>query len=122
MRTVLMLTSLRVVTWCSVILLAVLSLLPAQDVARTALPARLEHFLAYAGATVVAMASYRTTSRGATQVIGGFWVYAGTLEYLQHFCQGRHPSIADFAASALGALCGGLAVALLRFRPSGLRG
>jgi hypothetical protein len=47
------------------------------------------------------------------QIIGGFWVYAGILEYLQHFSPGRHPSIADFAASALGALCGGLC-----YRPS----
>jgi VanZ family protein len=31
----------------------------------------------------------------------------------QHFSSGRHPSIADFAASALGALCGGLASVLL---------
>jgi VanZ family protein len=50
---------------------------------------------------------------GATQIIGGFWAYAGILEYLQHFSPGRHPSIADFAASALGAFCGGLASALL---------
>jgi hypothetical protein len=33
--------------------------------------------------------------------------------YLQHFSPGRHPAIEDFAASALGALCGGLAIALL---------
>jgi hypothetical protein len=32
---------------------------------------------------------------------------------LQHFSPGRHPAIEDFAASALGALCGGLAIALL---------
>jgi VanZ family protein len=31
----------------------------------------------------------------------------------QHFSPGRHPAIEDFAASALGALCGGLAIALL---------
>jgi VanZ family protein len=47
------------------------------------------------------------------QIIGGFWAYAGLLEYLQHFSSGRHPSIADFTASALGALCGGLASSLL---------
>jgi VanZ family protein len=58
------------------------------------------------------MAGYGA-SRGGTQIIGGFWLYAGILEYLQHFSPGRHPSIADFAASALGALCGGLASALL---------
>jgi VanZ family protein len=58
------------------------------------------------------MAGYGA-SRGGFQIIGGFWVYAGLLEYLQHFSPGRHPSIVDFAASALGALCGGLASALL---------
>ena len=79
---------------------------------RTGLPGRLEHFVAYAGSAAIAMAGYGA-SRGGTQIIGGFWVYAGILEYLQHFSPGRHPAIEDFAASALGALCGGLAIALL---------
>ena len=61
------------------------------------------------------MAGYGA-SRGGVQIIGGFWVYAGILEYLQHFSAGRHPSIADFAASAVGALCGGLAIALVARR------
>lgn len=104
--------SIRVLTWCCVILLAVLSLLPAQQMVRTGLSGRLEHFVAYAGSAAVAMAGYGA-SRGGMQIIGGFWVYAGILEYLQHFSPGRHPAIEDFAASALGALCGGLAIALL---------
>ena len=112
MRTVVVTTSLRVVTWCCVLVLAVLSLLPAQDIVRTGLPGRVEHIIAYAGSAAIAMAGYGA-SRGVAQIIGGFWVYAGILEYLQHFSPGRHPSIADFAASALGALCGGLAIALL---------
>jgi VanZ family protein len=41
-------------------------------------------------------------------------MYAGILEYLQHFSPGRHPSVGDFAASAIGALCGGLVIALVR--------
>ena len=112
MRASLVMTSLRVLTWCCVILLAVLSLLPAEEMVRTSLPGRLEHFVAYAGSAAIAMAGYGV-SRGSVQIIGGFWVYAGILEYLQHFSPGRHPSIVDFAASALGALCGGLAIALL---------
>jgi hypothetical protein len=36
--------SLRVLTWCCAILLAALSLLPAQQMVRTGLPGRLEHF------------------------------------------------------------------------------
>jgi len=104
-------TSLRVLTWFCVALLAVLSLLPAQDMVRTGLPGWVEHFVAYAGSAAVAMAGYGA-SRGTATVIGGYWVYAGILEYLQHFSPGRHAAIGDFAASALGALCGGLAVAL----------
>jgi VanZ family protein len=83
---------------------------------RTGLPGQLEHFVAYAGSAAIAVAGYGM-SRGSMPIIGGFWVYAGILEYLQHFSPGRHPSIADFAASAFGALCGGLGVLLWRRLP-----
>jgi VanZ family protein len=112
MRASLVDTSLRVLTWGCVILLAVLSLLPTQAMVRTRLPGRVEHFVAYAGSAAIAMAGYGA-SRGTIQIIGGFWVYAGVLEYLQHFSPGRHAAIEDFAASAFGALCGGLAIAFL---------
>ena len=88
MRASLLMTSLRFLTWCCVILLAVLSLLPAQEMVRTGLPGRLEHFVAYAGSGAVAMAGYGASRRGV-QIIGGLWVYAGILEYLQHFSPGR---------------------------------
>jgi VanZ family protein len=118
MRASLLMTSLRFLTWCCVILLAVLSLLPTQAMVRTGLPGQLEHFVAYAGSAAIAIVGYGA-SRGGIQIIGGFWVYAGILEYLQHFSPGRHPAIADFAASALGALCGGLVIVLLLRRSSG---
>jgi len=105
----------RVLTWCCVIILGVLALLPAAEIVRTDLPGRVEHFIAYAGSAVIAMVGYGWT-RGGTRIIVGFCAYAGILEYLQHFSPGRHPSIADFVVSALGALCGGLAIVLLRAR------
>ena len=40
-------------------------------------------------------------------MIGGFWMYAAILEYLQHFSPGRHPACEDFAASALGRCAAG---------------
>jgi hypothetical protein len=86
-------TSLRVLTWCSVIILAVLSLLPARAMVRTGFPGVVEHFIAYAGAAAIPMAGYGA-SRGSVQIIGGFWVYAAILEYLQHFSPGRNPTIA----------------------------
>ena len=104
-------TSFRILTWCCVILLAVLSLLPAQDMARTGIPGQLEHFVAYVGSAGIAVAGYGR--RGAVRIVGLFWVYAGALEYLQHFSPGRDPSIADFVASAVGAVFGGLTAALL---------
>ncbi len=113
----LLITACRVLTWCCVLLLAVLSLLPAQDMVRTGVPGELEHLVAYAGSAAIGMAGYGA-NRGGVRVIGGFWVYAAILEYLQHFSPGRHPSLVDFVASALGALCGGLAVALLWRRAS----
>jgi len=87
----------------------------ARDAANPSSP-QLEHFLAFAGAAAIAMAGYGW-GHGSMRIIGALWMWAGALEYLRHFSPGRHPSIEDFAASALGALCGGLAVALLWRRP-----
>jgi VanZ family protein len=103
--------SFRILTGSCVILLALLSLLPAQNMVRTGMPGGLEHFVAYAGSASIAVAGYGR--RVAVRIIGLFCVYAALLEYLQHFSPGRHPSIADFSASALGASFGGLAAALL---------
>ena len=112
--------SIRVLSWFCVVLLAVLSLLPAQEMVRTGFPGRVEHIVAYAGSAAIAMAGYGAR-RGAAQIVGSFWVYAGILEYLQNFSPGRHPAIEDFTASALGALCGGLVTALIRRRLGPLR-
>ena len=112
MRVSLLITLLRVLTWCCVVLLGFLALLPAQDMVRTDVPGQLEHFVAYAGSTAIAVAGYGLRS-GALRIIGIFWIYAGLLEYLQHFSPGRHPAFQDFAMSAIGALCGGSVVFLL---------
>jgi hypothetical protein len=129
MRASLVDTSLRVLTWGCVILLAVLSLLPDQQMVRTGLPGRLEHFVAYAGSAAIAVAGYSAT-RGGVQIIGGFWVYAAILEYLQHFSPGRHPSTAFRGVGAWSAvrrscyrppLAAPVRLAALRVIPSGGR-
>jgi VanZ family protein len=78
---------------------------------RTGIPGHIEHLVAYAGSASIAIAGYGR--RRAVRIIGLFWMYAGILEYLQHFSPGRYPSITDFAASALGALSGGVVGAFL---------
>ena len=122
MRTGLLRTSLRFLTGVCVVLLAVLSLTPLEEIqsVRTDLPGQIEHIIAYAGSTAIAMAGYGL-NRGAARIIGCFWLYAGVLEYLQNFSPGRNPALVDFAASAFGALCGGLVVVLLwRWRSGAL--
>ena len=129
MRTSLLMTSFRFLTWCGIILLAVLSLLPgralvallllpAMKMARTVLHAPLEHFVAYAGVAAIAMVGYGS-SQGRGRIIGGLCVCAGILEYIRQFSPGRHPSIGKFTGSARGALCGGFAIVLPWRRRSG---
>ena len=86
---------LRALTWVCMIVLAMLSLLPAQDMVRTEFPGEIEHFAAYAGSGAIAMAGYGL-NRGAFRVIGFLWLYAGILEYLQHFSLGRHPALVSY--------------------------
>ena len=121
MRAGLLRSSLRLLTWICVVLLAVLSLLPLEEVeaVRTGLPGQVEHIIAYAGSSAVTMAGYGLSGSTA-RIIGCFWLYAATLEYLQNFSPGRNPALVDFAASAFGALCGGLVVVLLWRWRSGL--
>lgn len=119
MRSGLLRTSLHFLTWCCVALLAFLSLLPAEEMARTGFPGEIEHFAAYAGSASITMAGYGL-NRGRVLIVVALWLYAGMLEYLQHFSPGRHPAFLDFAASALGALCGGIAVIVLWRWRSGL--
>jgi len=93
----------------------------AMKIVRTVLPAPLEHFIAYAGVAAIAMAGYGS-GRVNVRIIGGLGVYAGILEYTRDLSPGRHPAIGRFVGSALGALCGGLAVAFLWHRTFGQRG
>jgi VanZ family protein len=118
----LVMTALRVLTWSGVVLLEVLSLLPARvlgahslmdviKMVRAIVSAPIEHFLAYAVMAALSVAAYGS-ARSAIRIIGCLWVYGGILECVRYFSPGRHPSVADFAAGAVGALWGGLAVAL----------
>src|SRR5947207_3096059 len=88
----------RLLAWCCAAALAVLSLLPGEEMVRTGFPTRLEHLVAYAGSTAITVLGYGYRW-GATRIIGGFWIYAGVLEYLQQFSPGRHAAIADAVAS-----------------------
>lgn len=103
---------LRICTWGCIGALAILSLLPAEEMVRTGIGGHIEHFIAYGGSAGIAILGYgRRYPLGA--MVAGFILYAGLLECLQTFSPGRHPAFADFVASSLGALCGALVAAAI---------
>jgi VanZ family protein len=95
----------RLAAPCCLVLLAVLSWLPADEMIRTGVDGRIEHFSAYLTTTIFVLAAYmpRLRAGNLTALLIG---YAGILELGQHFSPGRHPSLFDFAASSLGVTAG----------------
>jgi VanZ family protein len=95
---------LRPVAWGCVILLAVLSLLPAEEMVRTSLGGHIEHAIAYAGTAFLFGLSY--PAWGWQRIAIALVIYAGILELLQNFSPGRHPAVLDWISSSAGALMG----------------
>jgi VanZ family protein len=96
------------VAWGCVILLAVLSLLPAEEMVRTSLDGHIEHVVACAGTAFligVAYPAWRWQRVAAALVI-----YAGVLELLQNYSPGRHPALLDWLSSSAGALTGAVCI------------
>lgn len=101
--------------WSAIALLAILSLLPKEDMVRTGADSRFEHFIAYAGTMGLCAIAYAWrvgTLRPALALIA----YAGALELGQHFAPGRTPGLFDFAAGMAGVVAGALAYAAIRRR------
>jgi VanZ family protein len=96
---------LRLAAPSCLILLVILSWLPADEMVRTGADGRIEHFIAYIGTTIVVLAAYtpRLHPRTLAVILIG---YAAVLELGQHFSPGRYPSLLDFAASSLGVMAG----------------
>jgi len=85
-------------------LLAVLSLLPAEEMVRTSLGGHIEHAAAYAGTAFLIGRSY--PSWGWKWPAAALVIYAGMLEVLQNFSPSRRPAGEDWFASAVGVLLG----------------
>jgi VanZ family protein len=103
--------TLRVAAWACIAALAVLSLLPKEEMVRTGADGRLEHFVAYAGTMLVAGLAYGRQV-ALVRIVVPLIAYAGVLEIGQNFSPGRVPSVLDFAAGAAGVCAAALAVRL----------
>ena len=112
----------RLGAWTCVVLLAVLSWLPADLMVRTGVDGRIEHVVAYMGTMLFVGAAY-ALRLGLLRIVAMLIGYAGILELGQNFSPGRHSSVFDFAASSFGVIAGAIAFqlvyALLRDTPIG---
>ena len=96
----------RTAAWCAVAAIAVLSLLPADEVApiRTSLGGHFEHVAAYALTGLITVIAYVDCSR--FKITLSLIVYAAVLEYLQRFSPGRVSSLVDLMFSSTGVMLG----------------
>ena len=101
----------HVAAWTCLVLLAVLSWLPAEAMIRTGINGRIEHFIAYMGTMLVVGAAYGIRL-GLLRLTAMLIAYAGVLELGQIYVPGRHSSVFDFAASASGVVIGAIAFQL----------
>lgn len=111
---------LRLTAWICLALLAILSLLPADEIVRTSFGGHVEHATAYAGATVFLRLGY--PGQRVVGQVTALIAYAAGLEFLQHFSPGRTPAVGDWIFSSIGVLVGGGAgqwlVRSIQLRPS----
>lgn len=92
----------RAATWAAIVLLAVLSLLPRDQMLRTGASGWSEHAVAYAGTMALAALGYGRRHR-LVRPCAALIAYAGLLELAQALSPGRSPGVLDFLAGAAGA-------------------
>ena len=83
------------------LLLSVLSWLPGEDLPRSGLSGKFEHFIAYAGTMLIGGLAWPARPYAA-RLLGGLTAYAAVMELGQLVAPGRHASIWDFLAGTVG--------------------
>lgn len=96
---------------CCVLAIAVVSLLPADEMLRTGIGGHTEHVVAYT-LTTLAVAHSRRHGRLAL-VSGALIAYAAALEFLQRFVPGRSSELIDLLFSIAGVATGASIIVLL---------
>ncbi len=95
----------RLVFWCAVIAVGLVSLLPRETLPETGLWDKLEHAAAYAILCVIGVVSY-PRKRTHLVLLIGLAMYGPALAWLPSFVPGREASIADVIANTFGVVIG----------------
>ena len=108
---------LRVAFIACLIAAAILALLPADLMRRTALGGHAEHVIAYLGTTILMGLAFPRGPRLAVQCVL-LTIYASAIEAGQLYSPGRHASFQDLAFSLAGIVIGGVLLGIARTRKS----
>ena len=99
------------------IVAAILALLPADLMRRTALGGHAEHVIAYLGTAILMGLAFPRGPQLTVQCVL-LTMYASALEVGQLYSPGRHASFQDLAFSAAGIVIGGVLLGIARARMS----
>jgi VanZ family protein len=102
----------RIAAWFAVLVLAVASWTPGEDMVRSGINGKAEHFVAYLLTGLSFALAYRDRSPWEFTVALAF--YASVLEMGQWLVPGRHANILDLAAGVLGAFVASISVVVWR--------
>jgi VanZ family protein len=102
----------RAIGLACVVVLVILSVLPAEDRPHTGVAGQNEHVIAYFGTAVFLALGFRTM-RARMATVSLLVGLAAVLELIQRLVPGRHSQLIDWVASSSGAILGVLAVALM---------
>lgn len=90
--------------WSCIVTIAILSLLPGEEMVRTDLGGHAEHVFGYSITALIVAYAYHSIP--PYRLFGALIFCAACLEYLQRFSPGRNSRLVDFAFSALGVAVG----------------
>jgi len=107
--------TLRTAFIACLIVAAILALLPADLMRRTALGGHAEHVIAYMGTAILMGLAFPRGPRLAVQCVL-LTIYASALEAGQLYSPGRHASFLDLAFSVAGIVIGGLLLGTVQTR------
>lgn len=97
----------------SIVVVCVLSLLPADALPKVRIWDKIGHMIAYTEITAIGLLGYWGRN-AALWIVAGVVALGATLEIAQHFIPGRSMDLADFAVNGLGVLLGYLFACVVR--------
>jgi len=95
--------------WLAIILVGIVSLVPASQIVDTGMWDKAGHAAAYGLLSTLGLSAY-PSQPARFKTMAGLFAYGMAVEFLQSYVPGRMSSVGDIAANLVGILCGFLLI------------